>query len=368
MTVASMRRRLSAGVELGADGTGHARVWAPACAHVEFVIESPRAPVPQPLEREPSGHFSGLVEGVAPGVRYWYRLDGERLRPDPVSRFQPPGPHGPSEIVDPSRFRWTDAAWRGPSRDGRVLYEMHVGTFTRAGTWVAAAAQLEELAAVGITIIEMMPVADFPGRWGWGYDGVHLYAPTRLYGAPDDLRAFVDRAHAAGIGVILDVVYNHFGPDGNYLGEFSPDYFTSKHQNDWGQAINFQGPQAVRDFFVENAGYWVDEFHMDGLRFDATQDVHDPSPEHVLAAVGRRAREAAGPRSVYLVAENEPQLAHLVRPASAGGFGLDALWNDDYHHTAIVALTGRREAYYQDYGVGVVDRPLRRRLAESVPG
>ncbi len=349
MTVAAMRRRLSAGVELGENGVGHARVWAPACRRVDFVIESPAGGAARPLQREPDGYFSGVVEGVAPGMRYWYRLDGERLRPDPVSRFQPEGPHGPSAIVDPSRFQWTDGTWRGPSRDGQVLYEMHVGTFTREGTWNAAAAQLEELASLGVTIIEMMPIADFPGRWGWGYDGVNLYAPTRLYGTPDDLRAFVDRAHVAGLAVILDVVYNHLGPDGNFLREFSPDYFTDKYKNDWGQAINFEGPPAVRDLFIENAGYWVDEFHVDGLRFDATQDVHDASREHVLAAVARRARESAGARSVYLVAENEPQQVHLVKAPAAGGVGLDALWNDDYHHTAVVALTGRREAYYQDY-------------------
>jgi maltooligosyltrehalose trehalohydrolase len=266
-----------------------------------------------------------------------------------VSRFQPDGPHGPSEIVNPSAFAWADGQWPGISPDGQVLYEMHVGTFTPEGTWRAAAEQLEELAALGVTAVEMMPIADFAGRFGWGYDGVNLYAPTRLYGAPHDLRAFVDRAHAAGVAVILDVVYNHFGPDGNYVAEFSGDYFTDTYENDWGKAINFEGPAAVRDFFVENASYWIDEYHFDGLRLDATQDIHDASREHVIAAIVRSAREAAGARRVFVVAENEPQDARLLRPPSRGGFGLDAVWNDDYHHASVVALSGRREAYYHDY-------------------
>jgi maltooligosyltrehalose trehalohydrolase len=339
-------RRLSAGVEILPDGRVHARVWAPACRRVEFVLEGTREAVA--LEPEADGFFAAFVTAAA-GDRYWLRLDGERLRPDPVSRSQPDGPHGPSAIVDPAAFRWTDGAWRGVAREGQVLYEMHVGTFTPEGTWAAAAEWLAELARIGITVIEMMPVNDFAGRFGWGYDGVDLYAPTRLYGTPDDLRAFVDRAHAVGLGVILDVVYNHVGPDGNYLAEFSPDYFTDAYKNDWGQAINFEGPAPARQFFVENAGYWIEEFHVDGLRLDATQDLHDASPEHVIASVGRRAREAGRGRAIYIVGENEPQDANLVRPLDQGGAGLDALWNDDYHHAAIVALTGRREAYYTDY-------------------
>jgi maltooligosyltrehalose trehalohydrolase len=252
-------------------------------------------------------------------------------------------------VVDPRTFRWTDDGWRGVKAVGQVLYEMHVGTFTTEGTWTAAAEQLPELARLGVTVIEMMPVADFAGSFGWGYDGVNLYAPTRLYGTPDDLRAFVDRAHACGLGVILDVVYNHLGPDGNYLHEFSAHYFTDRYKNDWGAALNFEGPSASREFFVENAGYWIDEFHFDGLRLDATQDVQDDSKEHVISSIVTRARAAAGHRSVYIVAENEPQDPKLLRPRAAGGFGVDAVWNDDYHHSAVVALTGRREAYYHDY-------------------
>jgi maltooligosyltrehalose trehalohydrolase len=345
MSVALPKRRLSAGVEIQPDGAS-VRVWAPACRRVDFAIDG--GPV-HPLEPETGGFFRAIVPGGVPGTRYWFRLDGERLRPDPVSRFQPDGPHGPSVIIDPSSFRWTDGGWGGLDPRGQVLYELHVGTFTPAGTWTAAAAELEALADLGVTVIEMMPVADFGGRFGWGYDGVNLYAPTRLYGTPDDLRAFVDRAHAIGLGVIVDVVYNHLGPDGNYLAEFSADYFTDRYKNDWGRAINFEGPAAARAFFVENAGYWIDEFHFDGLRLDATQDIKDGSSPHVIASISDRARQAGGSRRVYLVAENEPQETNLVRPRTEGGFGLDALWNDDYHHSAFVALTGRREAYYTDY-------------------
>jgi maltooligosyltrehalose trehalohydrolase len=350
MDIASHRRRLTAGVEVQPDRSALVRVWAPACRRVDVVFEvgdDERRIVP--LGAEENGYFSATVDDVRPGDRYWFRLDGDQLRPDPVSRFQPEGPHGPSMIVDPRAFRWTDDEWAGVSAVGQVLYELHVGTFTPEGTWAAAAEQLPELARVGVTVIEMMPVADFAGSFGWGYDGVNLYAPSRLYGTPDDLRSFVDRAHACGLGVILDVVYNHLGPDGNYLHEFSPDYFTDRYKNDWGAALNFEGSSAAREFFVENAGYWIEEFHFDGLRLDATQDVKDASQEHVISSIVARARAAAGHRSVYIVAENEPQDPKLLRPHTAGGFGVDAVWNDDYQHAAVVALTGRREAYYTDY-------------------
>jgi maltooligosyltrehalose trehalohydrolase len=339
------QRRLSAGVELVGDGRADVRVWAPACRTVDFVADA----ITVPLVGDDGGYFSGSASGVSAGDRYWFLLDGSRRRPDPVSRFQPDGPHGPSMIVDPSRFAWSDGARRGVAREGQVLYEMHVGTFTPEGTWASAMARLDRLAELGVTVVEMMPVADFAGRWGWGYDGVNLYAPTRLYGTPDDLRRFVDRAHALGLGVILDVVYNHLGPDGNYLAEFSKDYFTTRYSNDWGSAINFEGPRPVRDYFVENAAYWIDEYHFDGFRLDATQEVRDASDEHVLAEQASRAREAAGGRSIYVVAENDLQHTKLVRQRAASGYGLDALINDDYHHAALVALTGRRDSYYRSY-------------------
>ena len=350
--MSDIARRLSAGAELQQGGGAHVRVWAPACTRIDLVIPS-SSPTDRersiPMERERDGYFSAVDPDARAGGRYWFRLDGERLRPDPASRAQPEGPHRPSQYVDPHAFAWTDAARPGVSRDRQVIYELHIGTFTREGTWQAAATQLDELARIGITIVEMMPLADFGGGFGWGYDGVDLYAPTHLYGSPDDLRAFVDRAHALGLAVILDVVYNHLGPTGNYLAEFSRDYFTTKYRNDWGQSINFEGPAPAREFFVENAAYWIDEYHFDGLRLDATQDIHDASREHVLASISRSARAAAGRRSIMLVAENEPQETRLVRPLDRGGYGLDALWNDDAHHAARVAMTGRREAYYADY-------------------
>lgn len=346
MGIVTIQRRLPCGVEVQPGGI-HARVWAPSVTSVDLVLL--RGDRRIPLTREPDGHFSAFVSEAGDGDRYWFALDGERPRPDPCSRCQPEGPHGPSAVVDPDRFAWSDEGWPGVRREGNILYEMHVGTFTPDGTWRAATEELPRLAELGITVIEMMPVAEFAGRFGWGYDGVDLYAPTHLYGEPDDLRAFVDRAHALGIGVILDVVYNHLGPDGNYLSEFSADYFTDKYENDWGAAINFEGPAPAREFFVANAGYWIDEFHFDGLRLDATQDIEDASDPHVLAEIAAHARRMAEPRTILLIGENEPQDVRLVTPAADGGYGLDALWNDDFHHTAVTALTGRREAYYHDY-------------------
>jgi maltooligosyltrehalose trehalohydrolase len=273
-----------------------------------------------------------------------------RLYPDPASRFQPSGPHDPSEIVNGSSFAWHDAAWPGLTLEGQVIYELHAGTFTREGTWASAGRQLEELARIGITAIELMPVAEFEGRFGWGYDGVDLFAPSHLYGRPDDLRRFIDTAHGCGLGVLLDVVYNHLGPSGNYLRMFSPAYFTDRYENEWGDAINFDGPDSapVREFFVTNAAYWIDEFHFDGLRLDATQQIFDASQQHIVAELGEAARQHAGGRTILLIGENESQdTVHLKAP-SEGGRGLDALWNDDFHHSAMVAATGRAEAYYSD--------------------
>jgi maltooligosyltrehalose trehalohydrolase len=354
----SAPRRLPVGAEVLPGGGVHFRVWAPRRAEVSVVTtgDARRGTTGEPqtvaLGREADGYFSGTVSAAADGTLYRFRLDtDDDLYPDPASRFQPEGPHGPSMVVDPTKFDWTDAGWPGVKIEGQIIYEMHVGTFTRAGTWAAATAELEELAEVGITVIEVMPVSEFPGRFGWGYDGVDWYAPTRLYGEPDDFRRFVDRAHGVGIGVILDVVYNHFGPDGNYLKQFSEDYFSDRHTTEWGEAINYDGEGAgpVREFAICNAGYWIDEYHLDGLRLDATQNVYDDSGEHILAALTRRAREAAGRRDLIVVAENEPQQTNLVRPPERGGYGMDGLWNDDFHHSAMVVLSGRNEAYYTDY-------------------
>ena len=346
-----LKRKVPVGAEI-AEGGIHFRVWAPRSqkAAVQLSSTNDGQIKTVPLEAETNGYFSALIPEARVGMRYKFQLDSGAF-PDPASRFQPEGPHGPSQIVDPNSFRWTDSAWRGAEREGQVIYEMHIGTFTPEGTWSSAMEQLPELARLGVTLLEVMPVADFPGRFGWGYDGVNLFAPTRLYGSPDDFRAFVDRAHALGLGVILDVVYNHIGPDGNYLKEFSLDYFSSRYKNEWGEALNFDGPNSgpVREFFIANAGYWIDEFHLDGLRLDATQQIFDNTEDHVIAALTRRVREAANGRATYLVAENEEQQSKLVRTAEQGGYGLDALWNDDFHHSATVAITGRNEAYYSDH-------------------
>jgi maltooligosyltrehalose trehalohydrolase len=346
-------RRLPVGAELVPDGV-HLRVWAGRNDWVQVEWYDPQDPTSiecYELLPEGDGYFSGIVPGMTAGALYAFRLSGrpERLA-DPAARFQPQGPLGPSEVIDPGAFAWSDAAWPGVSAEGQVLYEMHVGTFTPEGTFRAAAEQLGELARLGITVIEMMPVAEFLGRFGWGYDGVNLFAPTRLYGRPDDVRYFVDRAHAAGIGVILDVVYNHLGP-GGHLEQFSGDYFSERHRTDWGKALNFDGPGSgpVREYFLANAGYWIEEFHFDGLRIDATQNIYDNSDDPIVAAIVRRVRAAAGGRATLLVGENEPQDSRLIRAQDQGGYGLDALWNDDFHHAAHVVLSGRHEAYYTDY-------------------
>lgn len=334
-------------------GDVHFRVWAPDHRRVHVVLEEgPGSPATLPLQPQEDGYHAAVAPGEA-GTLYRYRLSDDALYPDPASRFQPHGPDGPSQVVDPDAFRWSDAHWTGVSLPGQIIYELHLGTFTPDGSWAAAAEQLPELAALGVTVLEVMPVAEFPGDFGWGYDGVDLYAPYHRYGNPDDFRRFVDRAHGAGLAVILDVVYNHLGPVGNYLPRFSHRYFTDQYETDWGDPLNFHGPGSgpVREFFTANAAYWIDEFHLDGLRLDATQSIFDAHSggEHIVAQVGRAAREAAAGRQIILIAENEPQDASLVRSTAAGGLGLDGLWNDDFHHSATVALTGRKEAYYGDY-------------------
>lgn len=351
-----LTRRLPIGAELLSDGTTLFRVWAPGSQTVEVVIaEHPEANFDSaviPLEAEEDGYFSGFAAGLAAGVRYGFRLDGKlALLPDPASRFQPDGPEDLSEIIDPSQFRWTDSSWPGLEASGQVIYEMHVGTFTKQGTWNAARGHLRELARAGMTVLEIMPVAEFPGEFGWGYDGVNLFAPSRLYGTPDDFRGFVDEAHAEGLGVILDVVYNHFGTVGHTIPAFSPYFRSERYETEWGDSINFDGEnsQPVREFFVANARYWIEEYHLDGLRFDATQSINDASDEHILTALVEAARRAAGQRQIYIIAENEPQHVRLLRSPRLGGHGMDAAWNDDFHHSAMVRLTGHNEAYYSDF-------------------
>lgn len=346
-----IQRQYPAGAELVAEGVSF-RVWAPESQRVRVGLAG-RAEELHELRRDgASGYFSAVVPDAEAGMDYFFRLDDDAAPyPDPASRFQPEGPMGPSRIVDGRRFEWTDARWNGAPLKGQIVYELHVGTFTQAGTWESAAAELSALASLGISAIELMPVADFAGGFGWGYDGVNLFAPSRLYGTPDDMRRFVDRAHALGIAVVLDVVYNHVGASGNYLPCFAKAYFTDRYECEWGAAFNFDGRDSgpVREYFIANARYWIEEFHLDGLRLDATQQLYDASPEHIMAAVARAVREAAGPRSTILIGENEPQDTRLIRSPAAGGYGLDALWNDDFHHSAHVALTSRNEAYYSDH-------------------
>lgn len=348
----SVIRRFPVGAEVSKQGT-HFRVWAPARKSVEVVWQrcEPKLRA-QKLEPEADGYFSGLASDARAGDLYRFRLDDEdTLYPDPASRFQPEGPHGPSEIIDPNTFLWSDRDWPGVAIHGQVIYEMHLGTFTPDGTWNSAAEKLPLLAEMGITVLEVMPVADFPGRFGWGYDGVDFFAPSRIYGRPDNMRRFIDTAHSLGLGVILDVVYNHFGPSGNYWSQFSPDYFSDRHKNEWGEALNFDGHNAAqaREFYLANAAYWTDEFHLDGLRLDATQQIFDSSSKHILQEIGERVRAAARGRKTIVVTENDEQTSRIARPVERGGYGLDGLWNDDFHHSAVVALTGHSEAYYTDY-------------------
>jgi maltooligosyltrehalose trehalohydrolase len=344
-------RRYPVGAEVTNEGVSF-RVWAPARKRVVVSVGEQKSADVYELTPEGDGYFSGTRAGTAAGTRYGFRLDGEsRVYPDPASRYQPHGHDGVSEVVDPTRYTWRDAGWRGLSRTGQVLYEMHVGTFTREGTWSAAARALPWLAELGVTVLELMPVGEFPGRFGWGYDVIHYFAPTHLYGTPDEMRAFVDTAHRLGLGVILDVIYNHCATVGCFLPAFGESYFSRKYRSDWGHALNFDGEDAapVREFFRTNAAYWIREFHLDGYRLDATQTIFDSSHEHILSEITASAREAADGRDVIVIGENEPQHVRLLEAQEAGGAALDALWNDDFHHSARVALTGRSEAYYTDY-------------------
>ena len=314
----SLQRRLPIGAEPIGDGLTHVRVWAPAATVVDVVLPS-RAVA---LEREADGYFSGVIPAGA-GARYQFRLDtADRLLPDPASRFQPEGPHGPSEIVDPRAFRWTDDEWRGTTLPGHVIYELHIGTFTREGTFDAAVEHLPALAELGVTPVEVMPVAEFPGRHGWGYDGVYLSAAQSAYGGPEGFARFVEAAHDNGLGVILDVVYNHLGPEGNYLGSFGP-YFTGRYGTPWGEAVNFDGPEsdAVRHFFVSNALYWVSEYHVDALRLDAIHGIFDFSARHILQEIAEAVHEQAWRlgRSVQVIAESSLNDARTVTAPELGG-------------------------------------------------
>jgi maltooligosyltrehalose trehalohydrolase len=304
------------------------------------------------MEQMDRGYWTTVVEGVEPECLYLYRLDGNVDRPDPASRYQPQGVHGPSQVVDP-RFPWHNDSWQGLPLEDYVIYELHVGAFSGNGTFDAAIGHLDELADLGITAIELMPVAQFPGSRNWGYDGVYPYAVQNSYGGPAGLKRLIDACHHRGMAVILDVVYNHVGPEGNYLGDFGP-YFTSRYSTPWGAAMNFDGPHSdeVRWFFIENALYWVAEFRVDALRLDALHAILDISAQPFIAELGVSVHEEAQclHRNVYLIAESAANDARLVRPRDVGGYGLDAQWNEDFHHSLHALLTGERAGYYQDFG------------------
>ncbi|MGH8228738.1 MAG: malto-oligosyltrehalose trehalohydrolase, partial [Steroidobacteraceae bacterium] len=359
------------GAEIAAGGAVRFRLWAPAARSVALLLHENSQSRPldaRLIDLHPvaDGWFERIVPEARAGTLYRYRIDGALEVPDPASRFNPRDISGPSEVIDPREFAWTDGEWRAPPWHEAVIYELHTGTFAEQGTFAGVERRLDHLAALGVTVIELMPVADFPGRRGWGYDGVLAFAPDAAYGTPAELKSLVAAAHARGIAVMLDVVYNHFGPEGNFLGSYAPQFFTDRHRTPWGAAINFDGPHsaAVREFFVHNALYWLEEYHLDGLRFDAVHAIRDDSDPHILTQIARAARAGPGrDRPVYLVLENVSNEARFLGPPG-GAETFDAQWNDDFHHCLHVILTGESDGYYEDYA----DRPrplLCRSLAEG---
>jgi maltooligosyltrehalose trehalohydrolase len=339
------------GATLGCDGVCEFLVWAPYAHAVELQIEAPERKT-QPMSRDAEGYFRCSVERAEPGCRYFYGLDGVKKRPDPVSRFQPAGVHGPSEVTS-GGFTWNDLGWTGLALDKLVFYEIHVGTFTPGGTFEAIIPRLGELKELGVSIVELMPVAQFSGNRNWGYDGVYPYAVQNCYGGPSGLKTLVNACHSEGLGVAMDVVYNHLGPEGNYLRDFGP-YFTDRYATPWGEALNFDGPRSdhVRRFFIENALYWVSEFHVDALRLDAVHAIVDTSAVPFLEELTARVHELASElgRTVQVIAESDLNDSRLVRPRELGGYGLDGQWNDDFHHSVHTLLTGEKFGYYEDFG------------------
>ena len=326
------------------------RVWAPSARRLTLVVHDGAAAGEYSVPQDGEGIFDLIVDRAAAGNRYSYRIDGGDLRPDPASRFQPEGVHGPSEIVDPSAFQWTDTSWGGRPAADRILYELHIGTFSPEGTFAGATSRLEAVRDVGMTVIEIMPVADFAGVRNWGYDGVCLYAPSRAYGRPDDLRRLVDRAHQLGLAVLLDVVYNHLGPEGAYLPSFSEEYFTGPHVTPWGRGVNLDGPGSgvVRRFIVDNACHWVREYHADGLRLDATHALIEKDQGAIVREIVDQVRGATA-RPVFIYAEDHRNLAPMVEDSAGGGWELDGVWADDFHHVVRVLLAHDAHGYYADF-------------------
>ncbi|MBD3161050.1 MAG: malto-oligosyltrehalose trehalohydrolase [Candidatus Eisenbacteria bacterium] len=338
------------------------RVWAPFASRLEVVPVQPEGE-PVPLAKDAYGYFSGSIAGIGPGDRYLYRIDADRERPDPASRAQPDGVHGPSMVIEPKPLEDRTPGWKGLPLHAYVLYEIHVGTFSPEGTFDGVARRLDRLRDLGITAIELMPVASFPGARNWGYDGVYPYAAQASYGGAEGLRRLADACHDRGMAVVLDVVYNHLGPEGNYLGDFGP-YFTDTYRTPWGQAINFDGPDSdpVRAYFIENAMYWIRTIGIDGLRIDAIHGIRDASARPFLAELAQTVQEYAkrADRHVPVVSESDLNDVRVLRPRRQGGFGHDGQWNDDLHHALHALLTGEREGYYRDFGrVGDLAKAIR---------
>lgn len=361
------RHRMPFGAEVRDDSTVRFRLWAPAATNVELSLEEPGDESLLAMSRAGDGWFELATDRARPGSLYRFCIDGATFVPDPASRFQPEDVHGPSEVIDPLSHDWNDADWRGRPWEEAVLYELHVGAFTPEGTFRAAAARLDDLRVLGISAVELMPVADFPGARNWGYDGVLPFAPDSRYGRPQDFKAFVEAAHAHGLMVLLDVVYNHFGPQGNYLHTYAPQFFSERHQTPWGAAINFdgEGSRAVRDFFVHNALYWLEEYHLDGLRLDAVHAIIDDSSPDILTELAEAVRRGPGrTRHVHLVLENDHNAARYLARDAGRPRWYDAQWNDDFHHALHVLVTGETDGYYRDYAEAPA-RHLGRCLAEG---
>jgi len=327
------------------------RVWAPQPRNVEVVIlENP--PSVLAMHQEDDGVFTAFAEGLRAGADYLFRVDGGRQFPDPVSRWQPRGVHDPSRIVDPAAFRWSDRHWHGIPLEDYLIYELHTGTFTPEGTFESVIAKLPHLRDLGVTAIELMPVAEFPGRRNWGYDGVALFAPQSTYGGPIGLKTLIDSCHREGLAVVLDVVYNHLGPEGNYLAEFGP-FFTDSYRTPWGEAINYDGAESdgVRRYFVDNALYWLTEYHVDALRLDAIHGIFDFSARHILQELAEAFHKQAEclDRYAWLIAESDLNDARVIKAPAQGGYGVDAQWLDDFHHSLHTALTGDTRGYFADF-------------------
>jgi len=344
-------RALDLGAKPYRDGVQF-RVWAPRAPFVSLRIIGQQRETP--MEKEEKSYFAAFVKDLSLGAKYFYLLGGGRPRPDPVSRSQPEGVHGPSEVIDPDQFEWEDEDWKGAPLEEMILYEIHTGAFTSEGTFDAVVPFLNYLKDdLGVTAVELMPVAQFPGGRNWGYDGTFLYAPQNSYGGPDGLKKLINACHRKGLAVLLDVVYNHLGPEGNYLGEFGP-YFTDRYHTPWGAAINYDGPESdeVRRFIVGNGLYWITEYHVDGLRIDAIHGIFDFSARHILDEIREAAHRQAKRlgRQVAVIAESNLNDVRVINPSSKGGYGLDGQWNDDFHHSLHTLLTGERNGYYRDFG------------------